>query len=114
MTTKTEKKMIGNFYKLTEEAIGLREKIAKLEDDLVKSNHRNLDLQYIVDSLDKENQEMNVFRVAVANALQRPAFCSLENLTRYAIEDIAYLQKENRELKAQIVMYKRSIEIGDD
>ena len=74
MTTKIEKKMIGNFYKLTEETIELRKEIAKLESDLVKSNHRNLDLQYLCDGLDEENKQ----------------------------------------LKEQIVMYKRSIEIGDD
>lgn len=42
MTTEMEKKMIGAFYALTEEK-------ANWEKDLIASNHRNLDLQYIVD-----------------------------------------------------------------
>jgi hypothetical protein len=47
MTTKMEKKMIGAFYTLTEEK-------AKWEKDLIASNHRNLDLQYIVDEQDEQ------------------------------------------------------------
>lgn len=47
MTTKMEKKMIGSFYKLTEEKV-------KWEKDLIASNHRNLDLQYIIDEQDSK------------------------------------------------------------
>ena len=67
-----------------------------------------------IDRLTQENKQLEEFRVAVAEALQRPNWCSLENLTRYAREDIAYLRRENEGLKEKIVMYQRSVEVGDD
>lgn len=61
-----------------------------------------------------EIKQLDKFRIAVANALQRPDWRSLESLTRYVVQDIAYLQKENQRLQEQIIMYKRSFEVGDD
>lgn len=75
----------------------------------------------IIESLMQENQALNEFRLAVAHVLMRPDWCSLESLARYAKEDIEYLRKENLKLneqldklKEQIIMYKRSFEVGDD
>ncbi len=58
MTTKMEKKMIAQFYVLTEENIQLKGIIKDLEDKLVKCNQRNLDLQYENDSLYNERSDL--------------------------------------------------------
>jgi hypothetical protein len=57
MTTKMEKKMIGQFYTLTEENIVLKNRITELEQKLVESNHRNLDWQYMYDGIVSELEE---------------------------------------------------------
>jgi hypothetical protein len=62
MVTAIERKMIGQFYTLTEESIELKKKIAKLEEDLIKSNRRNLDLQYMYDSLYEENENLKAHK----------------------------------------------------
>ena len=74
-----------------------------------------------IDRLRQENKQLEEFRVAVAEALQRSKSFSIENLTRHAREDIGYLKsehnrllKETKELKEKIIMYQRSLEIGDD
>ena len=72
------------------------------------------ELEVTIEALRKENRELNEFRLVVAHTLMRPDWCSLESLARYAKEDIEYLRKENLKLNEQIVMYKRSFEVGDD
>lgn len=72
------------------------------------------EMQATIENQAEEIKQLNDFRIAVANALQRPDWCSLISLTMYMKNDIAYLQKENKELKEQIIMYKRSFEVGDD
>lgn len=52
--------MIGAFYTLIEEKVQLLVKIKQLEEDLVKSNHANLDLQYICDDQAKEIDRLQV------------------------------------------------------
>ena len=72
------------------------------------------DMAATIEAQAKEIKQLNEFRIAVANALQRPDWCSLAGLTVYVKNDVAYLQKENKDLREQLILYKRSIEIGDD
>ena len=74
-----------------------------------------------IDRLRQEVEQLVEFRMMVADALMRPRTCQVENLTRHAMEDISYLKselvrltKENKELKEKIIMYQRSVEVGDD
>jgi light-regulated signal transduction histidine kinase (bacteriophytochrome) len=57
--------------------------------------------------LRQENKQLNEFRIAVAHALQRPDFCSLENLTRYVEDDIEYLRTENQQLRERIAQMEK-------
>jgi hypothetical protein len=88
MTTIMEKKMIGAFYRLSEENPKLRSEIESLQ---AQSQAK-----------DARITELEKFRLTVAHALQRPDFCSLEGLAMYAIQDIGWLQGEHVKQEAYI------------